>query len=828
MSLQDLFTVVLNMSITSSYVAIGVILVRMLLKKAPRIFSYLLWSVVLFRLLCPVSIQTNFSLLNLLNINFNNPSGSPEYVPMNIGYMHTPTVQSGIERLDLVVNTVLPQATPVASVNPMQVWMGILSAVWVAGMVVLLIYSVISYIKTKRNLRFATLVKDNIYESDQITTAFVCGLIYPKIYIPANIDQSDLPYILSHERTHIRRKDPLVKFISFLALIPHWFNPVMWLSFNIMSKDMEMSCDETVLRSMNQDIRRGYSNSLLSLSLKNRNPFTANPLAFGESHVKSRIKNIVNYKKPVFWVITASIILVLVVGISFISNPVNGQPDLSFLNPNSMLSTIAEQEQIIIESVEYGESAVSGTEFAKWLDIAENRWKRIRRNIPNELTPSITVHVNVETGNEIRFFESETYVMTVYQDEFRYYKMPEQDYQSIRQMAASGIPHVQQITVTNRENGEDINKITTEDEKIIMRMAVLMQQGERYKPSLFFDSTLNDEPPVSDYLKVEMTGEHVYHRYYLYTQDNKSYYIDKPYERIHKIDSGIMNTITSILNNSGFDIEQSLDLILSSPLSSSDAQDYINAHKDEYENILKHGGEKALRYMLSEFKAEKAEGLRGAVMMILCKELLGPRNNVKDPTLTPQQWYAALEICLETKLPHFEYEGDDPIEKLVYTTEIQQRAASEKNGFIIAAPKIFGSYEEDELLKVFVTTFAIRYELYGDTLSEVGGSIIPAAITYQKDTNGSYVVKEYVQARDGSQFNPSIKDFCTMPKSKKNIKGLADQMIREYSNHEELHELLIDNLYKHLIKHGIKKATLTDYQGNVIFSLTHPKWNGES
>lgn len=820
MSLQELFIVVLNMSITSSYVAIGVILVRMLLKKTPRIFSYALWGVVLFRLVCPISIQTNFSLLNLLNIRLNNQSGHPEYVPMDIGIMNTPTIQSGISSLDPVVNKVLPQATPLASANPMQIWMGILSVVWVAGMVVLLIYSVISYINTKRNLRFSTLVKDNIYESDQITTAFVCGLIYPKIYIPANIDQSDLPYILSHERTHIHRKDHLVKFVSFLALIPHWFNPIMWLSFNLMSKDMEMSCDETVLRSMNQDIRRGYSNSLLSLSLKNRNPFTASPLAFGESHVKSRIKNIVNYKKPVFWVITASIILVLVVGISLISNPVNGQPDLSFLNPNSMLSAIAEQEQIIIESIEYGESAVSGTEFAKWLDIAENRWKRKRRNIPNELTPSIIVHVSAETGNEIRFFESETYVMTVYQDEFRYYKIPEQDYQSIRQMAASGIPHVQQITVTNHVNGQDTNKIITEDEKIIMRMAVLMQQGERYKPSLFFNSTLNDVPPVSDYLKVEMNGEHVYHRYYLYIQDNKSYYIDQPYERIHKIDSDIMKTITSIFDNSGFDIGKSLDTILSSPLESSNAQDYINTHMDEYENILKYGGEDALQYMLSEFKAGKAEGLRGVVMMILCKELLGPRNNVKDLGLSPQQWYAALDILLETKLPHFKYDGDDPIEKLVYSTEVQQRATSEKRGFIIVAPKIFGSYKEEDMLKVFVTTFTVRYELYGDTLSEAGGSIIPAAITYQKDTDGNFVLKEYVQAGDGSQFSPSIKNFCSMPKSKKNIKGLADQMIREYSNHDELHELLIDNLYKHLKKHGIKKATLTDYQGNVTFSIT--------
>jgi len=217
-----------------------------------------------------------------------------------------------------------PQATPIASVNPMQLWMALLSLIWIAGIVALLAYSVFSYLKIKRRLLTATLVQDNVYVSDQIGTAFVCGFLHPKIFIPVGVGEADLPYILEHERTHIRRKDHLLKPIAFLALILHWFNPLMWLSFALMSRDMEMSCDESVLQRMSQDARRGYSGSLLSLSVKRSGIFAANPLAFGESHVKARIHNVLNYKKPAFWVMVLAVIALVVSIVAFSTNPPNG------------------------------------------------------------------------------------------------------------------------------------------------------------------------------------------------------------------------------------------------------------------------------------------------------------------------------------------------------------------------------------------------------------------------------------------------------------------------------------------------------------------------
>jgi len=319
--LQELFLNVVNMSITASYVAIGVILVRLLLKKAPKVFSYILWIPVLFRLVCPFSFDSAFSFFNLINLNAKQGSGVSEFVPQNIGLMQTPVIQSGIGSIDSAANASLPSAIPVASANPMQVWLAVFSLIWVFGVIALFIYSIISYVKIKRKLQTATRVDGNVFETDAIGTAFVCGFIRPKIYVPANIGDANLSYILEHEHTHIRRKDYLIKPIAFLALILHWFNPLMWLCFALMSRDMEMSCDESVLRRLGDGAKGGYSNSLLSLSVKRKGLLAANPLAFGENHAKARIRNVLNFKKPAFWVIVAAVAAVCVAGFAFAANP---------------------------------------------------------------------------------------------------------------------------------------------------------------------------------------------------------------------------------------------------------------------------------------------------------------------------------------------------------------------------------------------------------------------------------------------------------------------------------------------------------------------------
>ena len=552
--MSELFLTVLNMSLTASYVILFVMLVRLLLKKAPKVISYVLWGVVAFRLIIPFSFESMFSLIP------RNTNAVP--IPHDIIYQQSPQINSGIEIVDSFVSQSLPAPTVGASVNPLQIYTEIAAYIWVIGIIALLVYSLVSILKLKRQLKYAQLIEQNIYESKNLRTPFVLGLVKPKIYLPVGLNATERNYILLHEHTHIQRKDHIIKIAAFLVLSIHWFNPLVWIAFMLMNTDMELSCDERVLKEMNEDIKKTYANSLLSLATE-RHILNGSPLAFGEGNVRGRIKNVLNYKKSRFWVVLVSVIVLIGVSIALLSNPEDSEPELSFLNPNSMLSTIGDQEQIEIKSTDYENTFVSGVELAKWLDRAENDWKRKNVSSPYKFSPSITIHVQV--GNEIRFFESEpTLAMTIYQNEYRYYTIPEEDYSAMAAMAGSGYPHVRSITFTEHENGNDNASVIITDDKTIMRMAVLMQKGEKHRPSLFFDSTQNDIPPVSDYIRIEMSGDKTYHSYFLYSDDEKNYYIDEPYDHINKIDFNTVEEIITIFTDAGnkmqdqtsFDVEK--------------------------------------------------------------------------------------------------------------------------------------------------------------------------------------------------------------------------------------------------------------------------------
>lgn len=321
--IENWFTTILNMGITASYVALVVIGVRLLLRKVPKVFSYILWLPVWIRLISPVSFHSDFSFFNFLkSISQTNTHGI-EYIPHDIGMMKEPTVDVGINAINRVINSSLPKTTPIASVNSMQIIIGIASMIWILGIGILLVYSISSYIKIAINIRTATLVKDNIFETDRITTPFVWGITKPRIYIPIGLSEDEFTHVLAHEQIHIKRRDNIAKPLAFIILVIHWFNPIIWLSFILMSRDMEMSCDESVIKQMGNSNKKSYSNSLLSLSVKRSGLLIGSPLAFGESNTKSRIKNILNYKKPTFWVMICTIVIMSGLLLSLMANPKN-------------------------------------------------------------------------------------------------------------------------------------------------------------------------------------------------------------------------------------------------------------------------------------------------------------------------------------------------------------------------------------------------------------------------------------------------------------------------------------------------------------------------
>lgn len=308
--IMEFFLQVLNMSFTASFVIVAVLIARLLLKKTPKIFSYTLWGVVLFRLLCPISFE---SMLSLLPVN-TNP------ISTNTLYSMTPQIDTGLPYLDAVINPALPVPEVTTSVNPLQIMAIIGEFIWLSGIAALLFYSVVSLLRLRGKLTGSVKLRDNIYMADHIASPFVIGITRPKIYLPSTLSEQEQGYIILHEQTHIRRLDHLVKIVAFAALCIHWFNPLVWAAFILAVRDMEMSCDESVMKRLQSDIRAEYSASLLSLAT-GRKLITGTLLAFGEGNTKDRIKNVMNYKKPKFWVILTTLVAVVAVFVVFALNP---------------------------------------------------------------------------------------------------------------------------------------------------------------------------------------------------------------------------------------------------------------------------------------------------------------------------------------------------------------------------------------------------------------------------------------------------------------------------------------------------------------------------
>ena len=378
--MTELFITVVNMSISAVWVILAVLLLRLLLKKAPKWVNVLLWGFVAVRLICPFLFESALSLV---------PSSqtiNPEIA------LNPAIIDSGVPIIDNVVNPVINSTTitpePEKELNVFKLIMPYLAGTWLVGIVLLLIYTVVSYLKLKKKIRTAVLLRDNIYQSEAVVSPFVLGIIKPKIYIPFNMKPEDIEHVISHETAHIKRKDHLWKPLGFLILTFHWFNPLVWLGYVLLCRDIELACDEKVIKALNTDQRADYSEALLSCSV-NRRLISACPVAFGEANVKNRVKSVLNYKKPAFWVILVAVILSVVVAVCFLTNPLTHKNviernDAIFTDLNGVyitLNSIEKTEDYLTFNVEwhneteveitYGEMFfVEYKENEKWVDTA--------------------------------------------------------------------------------------------------------------------------------------------------------------------------------------------------------------------------------------------------------------------------------------------------------------------------------------------------------------------------------------------------------------------------------------------------------------------------
>lgn len=334
--MSAVFLKILNMSTTASWLILAVIILRFLLQKAPKWINCLLWGIVALRLVMPFSFESALSLI---------PSADP--IPQNIALSQTPVVDIGIPAINSALNQIITESFAPevgASVNPLQVVLFTSSIMWIIGMAAMLIYSIVSCVSLHSKVRASLLYHKNVYYCDHIDTPFILGIIRPKIYIPSGISEEQMNYVTLHENAHLNRHDHWWKPIGFALLTVYWFNPLIWISYILLCRDIEKACDEKVIRDMDNNAKKGYSKALVSCSIRRRKIFVC-PLAFGEIGVKDRVKSVLNYKKPALGIIVVAVMACMAVTVCFLTDPksdntslepvMNTVPDLTVICGNT-------------------------------------------------------------------------------------------------------------------------------------------------------------------------------------------------------------------------------------------------------------------------------------------------------------------------------------------------------------------------------------------------------------------------------------------------------------------------------------------------------------
>ena len=411
--MSDLFLKIVNMSISASWLVVAVLILRLVLKKAPKWVNVLLWGIVAVRLICPFSFESALSLIP-----------SAETFPEKIISGPSFDVQTGITPIDNRINDYLGdryfEGVTVPTNNGNNV-MTILTIVWIIGILLLATYTIISYWRLHREIDTAVRYKDNIFQSENVSSPFVLGIINPRIYLPFSMNEQDMEHVVAHEQAHIRRKDHWWKPLGFLLLTIHWFNPLMWLAYVLLCRDIELACDEKVIKGLSNEQRADYTQALVACSV-NRRMIAACPLAFGEVGVKERVKSVMNYKKPAFWVIIIAVIVCVGVAVCFLTNPKQDSYTLRIVVPagsqeefvytDEEVSTVrnsikiwsgdglGDTEVLLFPVNKTAETGYTATYLTHGMpvefDAEKDTWFKIGVNMQNSTNEDIIVYVEVE------------------------------------------------------------------------------------------------------------------------------------------------------------------------------------------------------------------------------------------------------------------------------------------------------------------------------------------------------------------------------------------------------------------------------------------------
>ncbi len=306
--MTEIFIKILNLSISASWLVLAVLVLRFFLRKTPKWIACVLWCIVALRLVMPFTLETSFSLIP-----------SAEVIPQDIVTSLEPAIHSGIPSVNSTVNPVVTQQV-MQEENVLEKVLSVSSMVWAAGAAGMILYGIISWLLLHHRVKASILLRENIYLCDNVDSPFVFGFFRPKIYMPSGMGQEQIPYVLAHEKAHIRRGDHCWKPLSFWLLSVYWFNPLLWVVYILLCRDIERACDEKVIAQMSDGEKKGYSQALVACSI-HRRMIMACPVAFGEIGIKERIKGVLSYKKPTVWILAAAMVICAVTAVCFLTNP---------------------------------------------------------------------------------------------------------------------------------------------------------------------------------------------------------------------------------------------------------------------------------------------------------------------------------------------------------------------------------------------------------------------------------------------------------------------------------------------------------------------------
>lgn len=614
--MDQFFLGLLNRAFLSSVLILAVIFVRALIKKAPKWITCALWIAVAVRLIVPFQMESVFSLL---------PSSDP--IPSDIVYQEVPQITSGAEIVDQVINPVLEDhftADPTVSVNPMQVAVFVAARLWLLGVIALCFYMGISYFMLRRKVAASQKRSANVYVCDEISSPFILGILRPRIYLPSGLEADTMECVLAHEKAHLKRRDHIWKPLGFCILTIYWFHLLCWIAYILLCKDIELACDEKVTKDKDQAWKAGYCQALLDCN-RNRRLIAACPVAFGEVGVKERVKTVLNYRKPAFWMSAAAVVLSIAVVVCFMTNSKN--------DPSA-----PEKENVKEISAEAPEAEAAGEEEQK--DVAQKAPDegKITQKEENPLEAAITAAL-------MENYDPDT---------------------------LDGLLRVESHVILSNEVKNDADGNPMEETVYLL---ALLRKYQMYDKAIL----VIGESYVPTAITFSVNGSEGYVLKEYWTPRDGSYYVEDVLEKFPQSaaeDALHEDRYISELQSESYQkaldgffakgslkerIGELLETISSSAGEASAAADPIEAHPQEYKELLEYE-ECSLRYCFEEFLKGGQTDLRGKIMEQLCMDIMGSWGIAHHDVAydTGQDWF---EGFYENVMKLAEQYDDETLEK---------------------------------------------------------------------------------------------------------------------------------------------------------------------